>query len=134
LTGARVEAVEPDPEVARRTLDQACSHLRSARVEGVDAESAYGLAYQAALKAMVAALLFDGQRVTSGTGGHVVILREAAKRLALDPKLVDRLDHMRRTRHRVFYDIAEISGLEIEGALADADTLLEAARHHVGRS
>jgi hypothetical protein len=66
VTRAKVQRVEADPAAASELIAQARAHLDSARLDGIDAQSAYGLAYQAALKAMVAALLANGLRVGSG--------------------------------------------------------------------
>ena len=60
MTRAKAQRVEPDRIAAANLIAQARAHLESARIDGVDAQSAYGIAYQAALKAMVAALLADG--------------------------------------------------------------------------
>ena len=51
--------------------------------------------------------------------------------LGLDRPLADRLDDMRRARHRVFYEFTEVSQLELEGALADAETLLRAVEQRL---
>ena len=126
MTRAKVQRVEPDRVAAAELIAQARTHLESARLDGIDAQSAYGIAYQAALKAMVAALLADGTRVTSGAGGHIVTIQEAQARLDLDPAVSSRVDHMRRTRHRVFYDGDDVSELELEGALRDAETVVAA--------
>jgi hypothetical protein len=126
MTPARLEKVQADLSEARRLSAQAEAHLTSAALSGVDAESAYGLCYQAVLKGCIATLLADGQRVTAGTRGHVVTLEGAAARLSLPGDLVDRLDAMRRARHRVFYDATEVSELELEGARRDARALLDA--------
>ncbi|HEX2161528.1 MAG TPA: HEPN domain-containing protein [Thermoleophilaceae bacterium] len=131
MTRAKVREVEPDSVAAAELIAQARAHLDSARLAGIDAQSAYGICYQAALKAMVAALLADGRRVTSGAGGHIVTIQEAEARLALDPTVSVRIDHMRRTRHRVFYDGHEVSELELEGALADAEAVVAAAAEAV---
>lgn len=131
MTRAKVQQVEADRGAASDLIAQAKAHLQSARLDGIDAQSAYGLAYQAALKAMVAALLADGLRVGSGAGGHVVTIREAGERLELDPAVAARIDHLRRTRHRIFYDGDEVSELELEGALADADAVVAAATEAV---
>jgi uncharacterized protein (UPF0332 family) len=133
VTRAKPERVEPDRIAAAELIAQARAHLESARLDGIDAQSAYGIAYQAALKAMVAALLADGLRVGSGAGGHIVTIREAGERLDLDPAAAARIDHLRRTRHRVFYDGDEVSELELTGALADADAVVAAAAEAVDR-
>jgi uncharacterized protein (UPF0332 family) len=127
MTRAKVQRVEPDRVAAAELIAQARAHLESARLDGIDAQSAYGIAYQAALKAMVAALLADGLRVGSGAGGHIVTIERAGPQLDLDPAVASRIDHMRRTRHRVFYDGDEVSQLELEGALRDADAVVAAA-------
>lgn len=134
MTRTHVQRVEADPLAAASLVEQASAHLRSARTEGVDAQSAYGLCYQAALKAMVAALLAAGQRVSSGAGGHVVTIREAESQLDLDRDVAARIDYMRRTRHRVFYDGDEVTELELEGALADAEAVVFAAGQAVSRA
>ncbi len=133
MTPARLEEVTADAAEARRVAAQAVAHLESAAVPGVDAESSYGLCYQGVLKGCIAVLLADGRRVTGGPGGHAIVLREAAARLGLTPELADRLDAMRRSRHRVFYDAAEVSELELEGACRDARTTLDAAGSWLGR-
>ncbi len=127
MNRARLEEVSADAGEARRLAAQAVAHLRSANVPGVDAESAYGLCYQAVLKGCIAVLLAHGLRATSGTSGHVVVLREAVARLGLPVDLADRLDAMRRARHRVFYDAVEVSQLELDGARRDAHAVVERA-------
>jgi HEPN domain len=134
MTRAKVQRVEADLTAAAHLIEQSRAHLRSARVDGVDAQSAYGICYQAALKAMVAALVAEGRRVTSGAGGHVVTIQEAQARLDLDPSVLARIDHMRRTRHRVFYDGDEVSELELDGALDDAAAVVDAAAEAVERA
>lgn len=131
MTRAKVQHVEADRTAAWELIAQARTHLVSARAEGVDSQSAYGICYQAALKAMVAALLADGRRITSGAGGHVVTIQQAEQQLDVDPAVMARIDHMRRTRHRVFYDGDEVSELELEGGLADAEAVVAAASEAV---
>lgn len=131
MTRAKIQRVEADAAAAAHLIEQSRAHLSSAHADGVDAQSAYGICYQAALKAMVARLLVDGLRVTSGAGGHIVTLQEAQDRLDLDPGVVARIDHMRRTRHRVFYDGDEVSELELDGALKDAAAVVDAAARTV---
>lgn len=49
-----------------------------------------------------------------------MLIREARGRLGGEQELFDRLDRMRRTRHRVFYEIDEVSSLELARAQQDA--------------
>ena len=131
MTRARVERVPADAATARALVDQSESHLASARASGVDAESAYGLAYQAALKALIASLLAAGLRVTSGAGGHVVIIGEAQRLLDVPADTFDRLDRMRRTRHHLFYELDEVTASELDAGLTHADVIVAAASRFV---
>jgi hypothetical protein len=57
MSRADVDIVTPDVPTATAFVKQARRQLESARIEGVDRESTYGLAYQAAVKALTGALL-----------------------------------------------------------------------------
>jgi len=127
MTRARIEAVAADLVAAARLLEQARRQLTDAESPALSPESSYALAYQAALKALIASLLAQGQRVSSGSGGHVVSIREGARALGLDQELSTRLDRMRRTRHATFYDLDEVSAGMVKSALADTAAVVEAA-------
>lgn len=90
--------------------------MTRARVEGVAADPA-----------AAASLLAQGKRVSSGSGGHVVIIREGTRALGLDRELSTRLDRMGRTRHATFYDLDEVSAAMLQSALADTAAVIEAA-------
>jgi len=132
LNRARVDKVDADAVTARALVDQSRSHLASARATGVDAESAYCLSYQAALKALIATLLAAGLRVSAGAGGHIVIIDEAQRLLDLRAETSDRLDRMRRTRHHLFYELEEITDGELASGLADAEIVVAAADRFIG--
>jgi hypothetical protein len=100
-------------------------------LEDVDAESSYALSYQAAIKALMGALIAIGRRVTAGEAGHLVLIREARGRIGGNEAAFDRLDRIRRTRHRVLYDIDEVSRLELEAAQRDAELLIDMAARFV---
>jgi len=114
-----------DRDGARRLLAQAHRTLASAALDGVDADSGYGLAYQAALKAVLALLRHSGRRVSSGAGGHVVTLQEAERLLGREGVLVRRVDRMRRARNQVVCDGEEVGEAEREQAIRDAGALIE---------
>ncbi|MEX2193751.1 MAG: hypothetical protein WD844_00560 [Thermoleophilaceae bacterium] len=131
MTRARAERIAADPDAAGRLVEQARRHLASAAAPQVDAESAYGLTYQAALKAMIATLLADGCRVAAGAGSHIVTLHEVRRRLDAEAEVLDRIDLVRRTRHAVFYEADEVSSEELRTATGDATHLVEAAARFV---
>ena len=134
MTRAHLEPVEPDRVAAERLLARARASLEGAQLEGLNAEDGYGLCYQAALKAMIATLGAGGARVGSGAGGNVVLVDETGRRLSLGRDVTDRLHRMRRTRHEVFYGADEVSAVELEAALHDATSLVQAAAEAVARS
>jgi hypothetical protein len=131
MSRATVDSVRPDPRAAVEFIKQARRQVASAGVEGVDRESAYGLCYQATIKALTGALLAVVRRVTAGEAGHAVLIADARAQTRGDQALFDRLDRMRRTRHRIFYDIGEVSRLELEDASRDAHALIEMAARFV---
>lgn len=126
MTRARVESVPADPRTARVLLAQAEEQLASARAPAVDNASAYTLVYQAVLKALIAVLLAQGARVTSGTGGHGVIISRAREHLPTLREKLRRVDFMRRTRHQLVYDVEEITDSERADGLTDARAVLDA--------
>lgn len=128
MTAARVQRVTADPAVAATLIEQAERHLVSARGLEDDPQAGYGLCWQASLKGLTAVLTASGLRVASGPGSHAVTLREASAVLELEEGLGRRLDHMRRTRHRAFYETDEVSAVELEGAIADCEALLATVR------
>ena len=131
MARAEVDAVRPDQRAAVAFIRQARQQLRSALLAGVDAESSFGLSYQAAIKGLTGALLAIGRRVTAGEAGHLVLIREARMRTGGDAALFDRLDRMRRTRHQVFYEVAEVSRRELETAQRDAQALIDLSAQFV---
>lgn len=125
MTRARGVDAPRDPVGAVRLLDQGRRTLASAGLEGVDADSGYGLAYQAALKAALALLRAHGRRVSAGSGGHVVVLAEAERLLPGHTDAVRRVDRMRRSRNQLVYDGEEVGDAERRQAVLDATVLLD---------
>jgi HEPN domain-containing protein len=131
MSRAEVDVVRPDLVAAVAFIKQARRQLASAQLAGVDPESSFALSYQAAIKALTGALIAVGRRVTAGEAGHLVLIKEARAQMEASDAAFDRLDRMRRTRHRVFYDIDEVSRLEVDAAQRDAAMLIDMAAHFV---
>lgn len=96
---------------------------------GIDAETAYQIAYEAMLKASIALMLGHGQRPRVQLGHHIAIIEFAQKHL--DPTLAPTFamfDRMRRKRNNAFYDIALISDTEAKEAVATAEGYLRQVR------
>ena len=131
---SRAQAADapPDLELARRLLDQAERHLASAAIDGVDADSRFGMLYDAARKSADAVMKAKGRRVTQGTGHHIVFLAEAK---ALLPKeyesFVTRVEAARSIRNAMEYRAREVTDLELRELTEAAGGILGAAREYV---
>jgi hypothetical protein len=110
-----LERVPASREHADALLDQAHQHLGSARaIAGADPVGAYQLLYDAARKALTAALENQGLRATS-RGGHLAV-RDAVS-AQLDPPLgrvLRPFDRLRRRRNQAEYPSAEHPAVEPE--------------------
>lgn len=92
---------------------------------GIDAETAYQIAYEAMLKGSLALMLAHGQRPRVQLGHHIAIMEFAQKHL--DPSLAPTFilfERMRRKRNNAFYDIALISDTDATEAVATAESYL----------
>jgi hypothetical protein len=132
MTRATGHRAPPDPSGGAQLLEQSRRTLASAQADGVDADSGYLLAYQAALKAALAILRAGGRRVSAGSGGHVVILEEAAQLLPSASDQLRRIDRMRRARNQLAYEGEEVGERDRDAAVADAATLIGLVSDHLG--
>ena len=101
-----VTEAPPDTTAASAWLSAAETHLVSAEaVAGGDLAGAYALLYEAAQKAVAAAMLIDGLRVRARPGSHLAVARYALslERSPEDGPHLARLDEMRRNRNRSQY-------------------------------
>jgi hypothetical protein len=126
---ARAVDAPPDLALARRLLDQAERHLKSAAIRGVDADSRFGMLYDAARKSADAVMRAEGRRVTAGTGHHSVFLAEAKRLLASDKaSVLTRVEAARSIRNAMEYRAREVTELEVAELSDAAAMLLVAAR------
>jgi hypothetical protein len=73
ITKAELEAVEPNPRLATGLVEEAQMHMKSvAAIVDFDYPGAFQLGYDAARKACVALLAFQGLRSTY-LGGHIAV-------------------------------------------------------------
>lgn len=114
-----IEGVEADDATATKWLDDASRHLDAAeRISDLDPSGAYVLAYDAARKAVAAALLMSGHRVLSRPGAHQA-LAQYASHLAIqtDEQAFNRLDRLRRNRNRSEYGSKTFGEAEVSEAI-----------------
>lgn len=123
-----IEAVEPDRSLAEQWIEDARRHIQGARaIQVIDPSGAYVLAYDAARKAVAAALLMTGHRVRSRPGSHQA-LAQFAKVLAreTDESALEQFDRLRRERIRSEYASRSFGTAEVNEAVRSAGAILEA--------
>jgi len=118
-----VAEAPPDPVTARACLEVAEKHLVSAEaVAERDMVGAYALLYEAARKAVAAAMLMAGLRIRSRPGSHVAIARYAVSlgRSSEDRPHLERFDQMRRNRNALQYGNRVFGAQEVAADLGHA--------------
>lgn len=131
LNAGHLERVAPNREAAERWVEQARTHLSTARdVSHSDPSGAYALLYDASRKALAAILLTQGLRPTS-RGGHITVRRVV--RAQLVPPLGDVLapfERLRRRRNDLEYGSnasLPVTTGEVNEEIGKADQIVSAA-------
>lgn len=128
-----IEAVSAERARADQWLSDAERHLEAARLVGeLDPSGAYVLAYDAARKAVAAALLIDGCRVLSRPGAHRA-LAEYSDWLATETgeQALTRFDRMRRNRNQSEYGSRAFGEAEVEAAIDTARAIHAACAKYI---
>jgi len=123
-----IEAAESDRPMAEQWISDAKRHLEAARaIQIMDPSGAYVLAYDAARKAVAAALLMTGHRVRSRPGSHQA-LAQYAKVLARETgePALEQFDRLRRERNRSEYGSRSFGKAEVNEAIRSVGAILEA--------
>ena len=128
LNRGLIEAVEADPATATQWLDDAGRHLDAAeRITGLDPTGAYVLAYDAARKAVAAALIMTGHRVLGRPGAHQALAQYASHLAAqTHEQAFNRLDRIRRNRNRSEYGSRTFGEAEVSEAIVVAQAICAA--------
>ena len=130
LRAHRLESVPADAETAASRITVARQHLETAGrllEEGLDLEIAYTALYDAARKAVTAAMLAAGLRAANRTGAHEAVAVWCAETLGPRTAAARRFDALRRRRNRSEYDDLVLGRADVEADLADAADILAAA-------
>lgn len=130
-----VERVKNDRAAARRDLDAAQAHLVSLQpVSSTDSTGAFGLAYDAMRKAIVAHMRANGLRVRGSRGGHYQTGRYALAALD-DLGVTEHLlafEDLRRLRNKSAYEAVLVEEIDVEEAVAHAQAVVDAVRQVLG--
>lgn len=135
LRTGRLQRVPADAATAAARLDIAVQHLETARRlldEDLDLEIAYVALYDAARKAVTAAMLAAGLRAAHRGGAHEAVAIWCAEVLGPDCPAARRFDALRRRRHRSEYEDLLLGRGDVDVDLADARAVVAAAGRAVG--
>ncbi len=127
--------VHADAKAARRDTVAARVHLKSAAVVAEsDPVGAFGLAYDATRKALVAHMRAQGLRVRSGAGAHYQTGRYGLA--ALGGRGVDdalqQFDTLRSLRNRSEYRGALVKEADVHEAISHAEVVLNVVEADLG--
>ena len=120
-----IEKVEPDQATSTGWLDDARRHLEAAaKIAELDPSGACVLAYDAARKAVAAALLMSGYRVLSRPGSHQALAQYAESiAIRVDEPALSRFDRLRRNRNRSEYGSRTFGKAEVAEAIDTAKAI-----------
>lgn len=123
-----IEVVPSDGPMAAQWIDDSGRHLEAVEaIKTIDPTGAYVLAYDAARKAVAAALLVEGYRVKSRPGAHQALARYARHLSERTNALeLGRFDRLRRNRNQAEYGSRTFGSAEVEEAIATARAILDA--------
>jgi hypothetical protein len=130
LRAGRLQQVPADADAAAARLTVAEQHLGTARrllAEQLDLEMAYVALYDAARKAVTAAMLASGVRAANRAGAHEAVAIWCAENLSPHSPAGRRFDALRRRRNRSEYEDLVLSGTDVAIDLGDAAEILAAA-------
>jgi HEPN domain len=119
--------------MAEQWISDGRRHLEAAEaVQAIDPSGAYVLAYNAARKAVAAALLMTGHRVLSRPGSHQA-LAQYARVLATQTgqAALGQFDRLRRERNRSEYGSRSFGQAEVDEAIRSAGAILEACARQI---
>lgn len=127
-----IEHVPVDENMAQQWLADAERHLRAAdQIADIDPSGAY-LAYDAARKALAAALLRTGHRVLARPGSHraLAVFAPDLSRTDAERTVLESFDDVRRNRNRSEYGRRSFGSAEVDAAVRIATQIVEIVRQH----
>jgi HEPN domain-containing protein len=128
-----IEVVQTDRPMAEKWISDARRHLQAAQaIETIDPSGVYVLAYDAARKAVAAALLMTGHRVRGRPGSHQALAQyaEVLGRETGEPAF-KQFDRLRRERNRSEYGARSFGKAEVNEAIKTAEAILETCARQI---
>ena len=128
LVGVGLETITPSRPAIRRLLAGAARYIADAQVKAVSAETRFGSAYTAIRMLADVGLHAHGYRtLTSRPGHHQTAIQALQLTFGLEPKVIIRLDALRKQRNLIEYTGEMIPEATVAECLAQAQALHAAA-------
>ncbi len=124
LVGISLDRIAPAKETIKRLLDGAARHIADAKVQAISAETRFGSAYTAIRMLADVGLHAHGYRtLTSKPGHHQTAIQTLPTTLGVDPRIVVRLDALRKQRNLTEYTGDIIPDSAVVDCLTHAQSL-----------
>lgn len=100
-------------------------NLADAHVDGISDETRFDVAYKAIMQLAMLALLVNGFRPSSSSGGHhMTMIQSLTKSIDLPKETMIVLDALRRKRNAADYLGSYVDRVSVETAIAEGEALL----------
>ena len=127
LLGVNLDRIRPDAETVGRLLHSADRHIADARVSAISAETRFTSSYTAARMLADIGLHANGYRIlTSKPGHHIVAIQALTETLGIDPRVIIRLDALRKQRNAAEYSGDLVPESAVTECLSQAESLYKA--------
>ena len=127
-TGQLKEHTTTAAEVAQ-LLAAAERNLVDSRVTQISAETRFDAAYKVVMQSAMLALLVNGYRPSSSSGGHhMTMIQSLPKSIGLSRDRMVVLDALRRKRNASDYLGGYVDQAAVDACIIEAETLLHAVR------
>ena len=130
----RIEAHPAADDEVSLLWEKALRTLGSSRVDGLDVESAFTLAYQAALQGSAAVLRAAGYRTVGHDHHHSIFAGVAALEVGELSRAARDVNEMRQDRHDAVYGTTPIEAAQLDEMHDAAGRLLAAAHAWLAES
>ena len=124
FVGKTLDSIVPEPQTIQRLLDAANGSLENARLEGINEEGQFDMAYKAIMQLANAALQANGYRTrTNQPGHHQLMIQALTTTIGLDSGTTFVLDRLRKQRNLNDYSGDRVSKSMADEALSHASDL-----------
>ena len=124
-TGQLKEHIVSLKEV-RQLIEAARRNIKDAKVTAISDETRFDAAYKAIMQSAMLALLINGYRPSSSSGGHhMTMIQSLPKSIGVPKETMVVLDALRRKRNAADYMGSYVDKTAVEACIEEAGSLLQ---------